>query len=449
MAKIAIIGAGGVIFARRFITDILVRESLRNSHLALMDISAERLENTVTVTRRIGDALGIHPDILATTNLTEALDGADYVLTIFRVGTLNDQRLEHEIPAKYGVNQVVADTLAPGGVFRALRVLPHLFEVAHTMEKVCPRALLLNYVNPMSINIWALSKGTGIKTVGLCHGVQHTANSMANYIGAPPKEVVTQCVGVNHQAFFLRFEHKGEDAYPRLRAAMENSDIYKRDPVRFEIFRHFGCFCTEASGHSSEYVPYFRHRPDLIDRFCRIPKGGESTPMKRMAVGEPHAALEVCEELQRNWEASIKRILSDESKPDLSRSEEYGVQIIEAMETGVPTRINGNVMNTNGLISNYPYECCVEVPCLVDAAGIQPCAVGEMPEHLAGMNRAMITVQHLVANGYLQRSREMIIRALYHDPLTKAVCSLDEIRAMATEMFGAFRHAIPKEFAEA
>ena len=446
MPKIAIIGAGGVIFARRFITDILLRESLRGSQLALMDISAERLANTVAVTRKLGEAIGCTPDVLATTDLAEALDGADYVLTIFRVGTLDHQRLEHEIPAKYGVDQVVADTLAPGGVFRALRVLPALTEVAETMMRVCPKALLLNYVNPMSINIWALAKGTGVRAVGLCHGVQHTARSMASYIGAPPDEVVTQCVGINHQAFFLRFEHEGKDAYPRLRAALDDPAVYRRDRVRFELFRHFGCFCTEASGHSSEYVPYFRSRPELIDQFCRIPEGEETNPGKRMAVGEPHAALELCEELQRNWRKSIERILAADQKMDLKPSFEYGVQIIEAMETGVPTRINGNVMNGGGLIANYPRECCVEVPCLVDRNGVQPCAVGEMPEHLAGLNRAMITVQHLVANGYLERDRETIFHAMCHDPLTKAVCSLDQIRAMTDEMFTAFRGLISPEF---
>jgi alpha-galactosidase len=446
MPKIAIIGAGGVIFARRFITDILLRDSLKQSQLALMDISAERLQNTVAVTRRIGEALGIEPDIVATTDLEQALDGADYVLTIFRSGTLDHQRLEHEIPAKYGVDQVVADTLAPGGVFRALRVLPELTLVAETMARVCPNALLLNYVNPMSINVWALTKGTGVNMIGLCHGVQHTAKAMASYIGAPADEVVTQCVGVNHQAFFLRFEHEGQDAYPRLREAMNDPAIYQRDKVRFEIFRHFGSFCTEASGHSSEYVPYFRHRPDLIDEFCYVPEGEESTPMKRMSAGGSHAALEVCEQLQQNWRKSLERILSADQKPSLNRSEEYGVQIIEAIETGVPTRINGNVMNTNGLISNYPRECCVEVPCLIDACGVQPCAVGEMPEHLAGLNRAMITVQHLVANGFLNRDREMIVHALCHDPLTKAVCSLAEIRAMANDMFTAFRDVISPEF---
>lgn len=446
MAKIAIIGAGGVIFARRFITDILLRDRLRGSQLALMDISAERLENTVAVTRKIGEAIGCTPDLLATTHLTEALDGADYVLTIFRIGTLDHQRLEHEIPAKYGVNQVVGDTLAPGGIFRALRVLPALTEVAETMMRVCPRALLLNYVNPMSINIWALAKGTGVRAVGLCHGVQHTAKAMASYIGAPAAEVTTQCVGVNHQAFFLRFEHQGQDAYPRLRAALANPAIYNRDRVRFELFRHFGCFCTEASGHSSEYVPYFRRRPDLIDQFCRIPEGESSTPGKRMSVGEPHAALELCEELQRNWRKSVESILAADQRPELTRSEEYGVQIIEAMETGVPTCVNGNVMNGAGLIANYPRECCVEVPCLVDRNGVQPCAVGDMPEHLAGLNRAMITVQHLVANGYLERNREMIFHAMCHDPLTKAVCSLAEIRAMTDEMFAAFRGVVSPEF---
>jgi len=234
MPKIAIIGAGGVIFARRFITDILLRESLRTSQLALMDISAERLANTVAVTREIGEALDLAPDLLVTTDLTEALTGADYVLTIFRTGTLDHQRLEHEIPAKYGVAQVVGDTLAPGGVFRALRVLPELTKVAETMARVCPKALLLNYVNPMSINVWALTKGTGVQMVGLCHGVQHTAKSMASYIGAPAGEVVTQCVGINHQAFFLRFEHQGKDAYPRLREALENPATVSDSSPNFE-----------------------------------------------------------------------------------------------------------------------------------------------------------------------------------------------------------------------
>lgn len=444
MPKITLIGAGGVIFAQKFIKDILLSETLRNSQITLMDIDAGRLKNAEIFAEKISEKLGLKPDISATTDLLQAVKNADYVITLFRVGTLEHQKFEQEIPRKYGVDQVVADTLGPGGVFRGLRTLKALFEVVDAMEDECPDAYLLNYVNPMSMNTIALSRrAKTVKVLGLCHSVQGTSAQLARYIGAEQSDIRFLFAGINHQAFALKFELDGEDAYPRLRKAMSDEIIYNSDRVRFEIFRHFGYFPTESSGHGSEYIPYIRKRADLIEKFCSLPANSEKD--YNMGIGTSGAALKVCAELQEKNEKQIKALLNGEEEINLDHSNEYAVQIINALESNVPISANLNVMN-HGLISSLPPECSVEVPCLVNGGGVSPCRIENYPEQLAGLNRGMINVQMLGAEGALSGDRKKIFQAIAMDPLTAAVCSLDEIQSMTDELFNALRNDIARKF---
>jgi alpha-galactosidase len=448
MSKIVIVGAGGVIFAQRFIRDILLDENLRGSDLCLMDIDAERLGNAVAYTEIVSTKLGVTPRLQATTNLREALAGAKYVITIFRAGTLEHQRIEQDIPRRYGVDQVVGDTLGPGGVFRGLRTLKPLFGVLDAMEECCPGALLLNYVNPMSLNTIALSRrARTVKVIGLCHSVQSTAHIVADYMGIPRDTISYLTAGVNHQAFMLKIELDGKDMYPRLREAMANPEIYRQDKVRFELMRHFGYFPTESSGHGSEYVPYIRKRRELVERFCKVehPEKEGGVPGGAMSAGESGAALRVCAALQIRNERQISDLVSGKIEPDLTPSHEYGVHIISATETNQTISPNLNVIN-NGLIPSLPPECCVEVPCLVNGGGILPGRIENYPEQLAGLNRGMINVQLLAAAGALEHDRRKIFHAIAQDPLTAAVCSLDEIRQMTDELFAALRDEIEPEF---
>ena len=448
MAKISLIGAGGVIFAQNFIKDILIGAALRGSEIVLMDIDAARLNNAAIFAGKIGEKLGVVPHVSATTDLRRAVKSADYVITLFRVGVLGHQRLEQEIPRKYGVNQVVGDTLGPGGIFRGLRTLKALFEVVDAMEAGCPGAYLLNYVNPMSINTIALSRrAKTIKVIGLCHSVQHTAQELAGYIGVEKNQVKYLAAGINHQAFMLKFEVNGRDAYPRLRQAMAKPEVYNKDKVRFEIFRHFGYFPTESSGHGSEYIPYIRKRKDLIDKFCRVdyPNTSDGIDWGAMSAGRSGASLEICAGLQKRNEKEITALLDGTKEFDLQPSGEYAVQIIRAIETNTALSANLDVIN-RGLIPTLPPECCVEVPCLVDGGGIIPGRIADYPEQLAGLNRGMINAQLPAADGALTGDRRKIFHAIALDPLTAAVCSLDEIQAMTDELFEKLKDQIAPEF---
>ena len=445
MAKIALIGAGGVIFAQNFIKDILLSKELRGGTIVLMDIDAKRLDNSVKLTKKLAAKLGAKPELVATTDLRKAVTGADYVITLFRAGALDHQRIEQEIPRKYGVDQVVGDTMGPGGVFRGLRALKALFDVLEAMEQGCPGAYMLNYVNPMSLNTIALCKrAKTVKIVGLCHSVQGTAGTLADYLGVDKSKLRFLAAGVNHQAFMLKLEADGKDLYPSLRQAMDNPEIYKKDKVRFEIFRHFGHFPTESSGHGSEYIPYIRKRKDLIDKFCSL--GPDAAPdAYDMGVGTSGASLKLCAKLQTDNERKTAELLSGTREFDLNPSNEYAVQIIQAIETNTAFSANLNVMN-RGLIPTLPPECAVEVPCLVDAAGISPCRVENYPEQLAALNRGMINLQMLAAEGALKADRRKVFHAVAVDPLTAAVCSLDEIQQMTDELFAALKDQLDPKF---
>lgn len=419
MAKISLIGAGSVVFARRLLQDIMCVPELSDSTVSLMDTDAERLELMGKFAKKLAGDTGAGIEIEVTSDRRAALAGSDYVLTTIRVGDSFERDIA--IPLKYGVDQSVGDTVGPGGVFKALRTAPVLLDICNDIEDVAPNATLLNYTNPMAIACWAIADATDVPTLGLCHSVQHTTADLADYIGAPRDSVTGWVAGINHLAWFLRFEQDGVDAYPKLFEAMENPEIYSQDTVRFEILRQFGYFVTESTRHMSEYTPYFRTNEEVIDKF---------------------SLNQIRQDLQRRTarvDDHYTRLLDDvnsDKKLTAERSEEYACRIIEAMETGKPTVINANVPNS-GLIDNLLDQSCVEVPVLIDKLGFHPMAVGEIPGQLAALSRSNQAVQQLATQAILDGDREAAFHAVALDPLTSAVLSLSEIRKMFDEMWAA------------
>jgi alpha-galactosidase len=383
--------------------------------------------------RRMIARAGTGAQVEATTDLREALDGADYVTTAIRVG---HDRNNVEIPLRYGIDQAVGDTSGPGGVFYFLRNAPAIVNIARTMQEVCPNALMLNYTNPMVMLSWAVTALTGIRYVGLCHSVQGTAMAMAEYIGAPFEEVSYWAAGINHMAWYLKYLWKGEDAYPLLWKAMENPEIYRRDIVKWEVMKHFGAFVSESSIHMSEYVPYFRRTPELIDRHTDEHMWG--VPPKGLSREERLARFTQRREQQ---EEENRQLAFGDGEIPITRSHEFFSRILNAAETNVPYILNGNVPNT-GLITNLPgaidgHPAPVEVPIVVDGCGLHPCHVGDLPPALAALNRSNLAVIELAVKGYLEKDRECIYRAIQLDPLTSSLLSLAEIRQMVGGMFEA------------
>jgi alpha-galactosidase len=434
MAKISLIGAGSRGFAKGFLMDIMTRPALAGCTLALMDNNRERLQVMTTLARKMAKQLDVPTRIESTLDLRPALDGADYVISIIRPPGVDSKEEPLEIAKKYGVDQAVGCTTGPNGVFTALKYMPPLLEIIKTMEEVCPQALFLHYSNPTTSLPWILNRISSIRSVGMCHSVQGTAMQLAGYIGAPYAETGHWVAGINHQAWFLRFEWNGEDAYPLVREKMADSEIYERDIVRFEMMRYFGHFLTESSTHNSEYVPYFRRSPEMVERFRNKRGPGTSVGLHVGSVAR--------------WKQSVaekdKRLRAEaygDGPIEIEQSDEYSVGIINAMETNEPYRFNGNVMNT-GLITNLPEGCCVEVPCLVDNMGVHPCFVGDLPPQCASLNRNRLAGDELTVKGALDRDRKAIEQAIALDPLTAAVCTLDQIHAMTEEIFAELSHQI-------
>jgi alpha-galactosidase len=421
--KIAMIGAGSVVFAKRLLIDLLSWSALQESEIALMDIDQGRLDLIHALATRLVQQERLPARVTATTDRRVALDGADYVVCSIQVGGLEMYEPDVEIPRRYGIDQTVGDTLGPGGVFRGLRTIPVLASIGRDMEALCPHALLINYSNPMNINMWGFSATTRVRAIGLCHSVQGTAGQLARYLGVPPDELSYWCAGINHQAWYLELRRghggaRGEDLYPLLRQKMDDPEVYARDRVRFEVMRHFGYFVTESSRHMSEYVPWFRRTADDRERF---------TP----PTGRPEGAARY----EAVWE-SIKRQIAGEAPLELTRSREYCSYIVNAVETNAPFRFNGNVPNT-GLITNLPPDCSVEVPILVDNAGLHPCYVGDLPAQLAAINRTNVNVQELAVKSFLERDKDAAFQACALDPLAAATVGLDNLKQMTAELFEA------------
>jgi alpha-galactosidase len=443
--KVAMIGAGSVVFAKRLMTDILSWPSLQDAEVALMDIHQGRLDMIHALGTKLVEQEGLPATISKTTERRRALEGADYVICSIQVGGLEMYEHDVEIPRRYGIDQTVGDTLGPGGVFRGLRTIPVLQAIGRDLEELCPHALFINYSNPMNINMWAFSQSSTIRNVGLCHSVQGTAERLARFMGVPFEEMSFWCAGINHQAWYLELRRghggaRGEDLYPLLREKLEDPDIFAQDRVRFEVMRHFGYFVTESTHHMSEYVPWFRTKPELIEQF--------TTPRWDY--------FDICKNRQDPHYEKMERQARGEEPVDTKRTHEYCSFILNAMETNTPYVMNGNVQNTLGrsgqlnggagsqLISNLPPNCSVEVPILVDGSGLRPCAVGDLPEQLAAINRTNVNVQALAVEGSLTGDRKMIHRAVQMDPLTSSLLPLSKIREMVDELFKAETEYLPQ-----
>lgn len=425
MVKITFLGAGSA-FAPRLAIDIFKIPGLDSGEFCLVDIDEERLELSLKATRKINERLGKNWKISAETERRKIIENSDYIINCIEVSGIETVKFDYEIPLKYGVDQCIGDTIGPGGIMKALRTVPPWLEILKDVEELCPEAAVLNYTNPMSIMTLAGLQSSRTHLVGLCHSVQGSSNDLAAYLDIPYEELKWKCAGINHMSWFTELKHKGKNMYPVLKKKVrEDKELYEKDPVKFEIMLHFGYFVTESSGHFSEYVPYFRKRPELIKKYCRERYLGESG---FYAINWPGWRKELDE-----WR---KKITEGKEEIKLERSPEYASQIIESMEFNKPSVIYGNVLN-KGLIENLPFNQVAEVPCLVNKNGITPTYFGSLPPQLASLCRSNMAVYELTVKGIQEKSYDALLQALSLDPLTSAVCSLEEIRNMFNELLEA------------
>ena len=436
MPKIALIGAGSTIFAKRLIGDILLTPELAgDTQIALHDIDEDRLCTSEIVTRRIAEKLGLNTLVFASTDRRKVLVGADYVIFMMQVGGYKPSTIiDFEIPKKYGLRQTIADTLGVGGIMRALRTIPVIRDILRDMEGVCPRAILLNYVNPMAMLCMAINQiAPGINMVGLCHSVQGTAEQLAKDLNENVSDIEYFCVGINHMSFYLRFEKKlnglNEDLYPRLREIAEKKSMPEDNRVRYEMLKRLGFFVTESSEHFSEYTPWFikRDRPDLIDEF-NIPLDEYITR---------------CEKQISEWDEQRINLENKNQSIEVCQSHEYAASIINGLENDKEVTINGNVSN-DGLIDNLPGNISVEVPCIINRNGIQPVKVGIIPTHLAALMMTNINVQQLTVEAALSGEKKHVYHAAMLDPHTAAELSVDEIWHLVDDLLEAHGGMIPK-----
>ncbi len=429
MPTITFIGAGSTVFAKNLLGDILSFPELAGSHIRLHDIDPVRLRTSAVVAQRVALALDAHPVITATTDRRAALAGADFIIAMIQVGGYRPSTvIDFEIPKQFGLRQTIADTLGIGGIMRGLRTIPVLVDICRDMEELCPHALFLQYVNPMVMNCWAISRASRIRTVGLCHSVQGTAHQLAYDLGLPPEELNYVCAGINHLAFYLRFEHQGRDLYPALRRVAAEGRVPATNRVRYDAFTRFGYFPTESSEHLSEYVPWYikRDRPDLIEAF-NIPL--DEYPRR-------------CEAQIAAWETMRAELEAGDGPLPVTRSHEYGSLIIHSEVSGTPRVVYGNVPN-RGLIDNLPAGCCVEVPCLIDENGLQPTHIGALPPQLAALMQTNLNVQGLTVEAALTGKREHIYHAALLDPHTAAELDPDQIYKLVDALITAHGDYLP------
>ncbi len=427
------IGAGSLIFCKTLVMDILATEALKESEICLMDRVQLKLDMAEAFVQRVIRENNVPAKVSATLDRRKALEGADYVVIMIQVGGLEAFRHDYEIPLKYGVDQCIGDSLGPGGVFRALRTIPVLADIARDMRSLCPQAIILNYANPMAACCLALGQVTQNPYIGLCHGVQTTLGLISRYVGVPKDQIEHQCAGINHMGWFLKLRDKrdGRDLYPILRKNIEKPEYYINEKVRCEVMRHFGYFMTESTGHLSEYIPWFRSSRRALELYCDQPDFG----------GASGAYYKYAQMLEDKFKGVD--YLAAESSLIKGRSVEYCSYILEARESGRPFRLNGNIRN-EGYITNLPEGCCVEVPVYVDGLGLHPVRIGALPSQLAAMNMSNVSVQQLAVEAALEGNPERAMQAIAMDPLTSAVCTLKEIREMTREMMKAAKQWLPQ-----
>lgn len=436
MTKIAFIGAGSLGFTRGLVRDVLTFPLLKDANIALMDIDPERLEFAQKSVQRIID-MGKYPaKVTATLDRVEALRDADIVLVTILAGSTEVWRSDIEIPKQYGVDINVGDTRGPSGIFRALRTIPVMLSIASDMERYCPDATMLNYTNPMAMLCRALQRSSSIRLTGLCHSVQGTALMLSYWIGAPFREITYTCAGLNHMAWYLKYEWNGSDAYPLIRKAVtENPQIYNHEIVRNEMFLNLDYYVTESSGHNSEYNAWFRKRPDLIEKYCTYGTGWNP--------GEYAYILKEYQNAENTWKDEARQWFAVETPIELERGEEYAAYIINALMGGEPFEFNGNVPNT-GLVTNLPEGACVEVPVWVSRKGFEPVHVGALPPQCAALTNLSAQIEEMAVEGALNGDPRLVFQAICYDPLTSAVLSLAEIKQMVNQMFEQNRAYLPQ-----
>lgn len=428
MTKIVIVGAGSVEFTRNLLADFLAYPELKGMTVGLHDIDEERLRTAEGVARWTAAQLEAEPRIEADLDRERLLPGADFVVNTVQVGGYEATQVDFDIPARYGIEYTIADTVGVGGVMRGLRSIPVMLEIAEQMERLCPNAWLLNYTNPMSMLVWAAGAASRIRTLGLCHSVYWTIRGLAHWLDVPFEEVRYRTAGINHIAWVLELRRGGEDLYPLLRRKVEAGEVPAHDRVRPELFRRFGYYPTESSEHHAEYSPYFLGHPELVEqlniplreylRRCQVNLGEFDETKRRLAAGEP---LEI------------------------EPTSEYAAEIIHCMLTGETTEIVGNVMNDGGrLIPNLQAGSCVEVPCLVDGLGVHPTIAGPLPTQCAALIHPLIALQSLTVEAALERDRDKIYQAVALDPVLAGRLTLDEIWRMTDELLAAEARWLPR-----
>ena len=433
MAKITFMGAGSSVFAKNVLGDAMMTPALAESTIALYDIDPQRLEESRMMLENINRNNGSKAKIeayLGVENRKDALRGANYVVNAIQVGLYDPCTIiDFEVPKKYGLRQTIGDTLGIGGIFRALRTIPVMLDFARDMEEVCPDAWFLNYTNPMCMLTSAMLRGSSVKTVGLCHSVQACVPHLLEGLGMEyDDQIQWKIAGINHQAWLLEVNKDGKDLYPEIKARAAARTEKHNDMVRYEIMKRFGYYVTESSEHNAEYMPYFikDKYPELIDRF-NIPL--DEYPRR-------------CINQIAKWEQMRKDLVE---KKDLTheRSKEYASRIMEAMELNQPYKFGGNVMN-NGLITNLPANCCVEVPCIADKSGVVPTYVGALPVQCAAMNMTNVNVQLLTVEAALTGKKDYIYQAAMLDPHTASELSIDDIVAMCDDLIETHGDWLPK-----
>jgi alpha-galactosidase len=429
MRRIAIIGAGSLVFCKTLILDVLATPGMQETEFILMAPSTRRTSQVGAFVQQVIAAHSLPAKVVVTTDRREALRGASYVIATFQIGGLQAFEADYAVPMRHGVDQCIGDSLGPGGILRMARTWPVYADLVQDMMELCPDALLLNYVNPMAMVCWALGE-TGIRSVGLCHGVQTTLDLIAGYSSVPKSEIEYTCAGINHMAWFLELRHHGRDLYPALREKFEDPAYYANEKVRGEVFRHFGYLMTESTGHLSEYLPYFRKNQEALDLYCDEPGfGGASGAYYKFSaqVEEKHGA----------------HLLEGEPIALPPRSVEYGSYIIEAIEMNRTFRFNGNVRN-NGLISNLPDDCCGEMTIFADGTGLHPTRVGDLPPQCAALNLTNINAQRIGVLAAKTGDPETLMQAIALDPLTAAILTLKQIREMTADLLEAEKPWLPQ-----
>jgi alpha-galactosidase len=420
------IGAGSVVFSKNLTGDILTYPEFKNATFSYMDIDQERLEVGANLCRKVAKALGANPKIEATMDRREALAGADFVINMVQIGGFDSTLVDFEIPRKYGINFTIADTTGPGGFFRALRTYPMLTGLTQDMMKVCPKAWLLNYSNPMSMNMQTIYRTSDVRAVGLCHSVQGTLEHLMKYIGEKTSDISFTCAGINHMAFYTKLEKNGQDLYPRLFEAMNKPEIYNCNRVRFELMKRLGYFVTESSEHNAEYNPYF------------IPRGKEVIEKYNVPIDE---YLRRCDAIVDHFD-KMKTFSRNDEPIEVERSPEYGSTIIHSISTGKPSVVYGNMPN-NGAIANLPRTAIAEVPTLVDRSGLRHTTVGELPPQLIAYMQPHVSQHELFIRAAMEGRRDHIYQAVMFDPMTAAMLTLDQIVEMCDELIAAHGELLP------